>query len=919
MIHRCFSMIPHLVFNTARKLKRKNYKHLILTLVAFLLLFFIYTDYYESTSRTALAVLKATFAIFQTDDIELGTKIYKKLRFDTSPTWIDEYELQKDLLTIKIGPNQGKTLTSIDELEFYDSDPRIIWSVYLKYLTNENEMDSGLPFSWYDWADFHDYNKLIASKDSNLSCSFIFETAFDLEKLKSLERDLSEPLFTEERAKYNDPFWYKNARKLSTGADMTLLPNHCTDNKSSSWKFNTPFVVTDLYDKMRPEVYDFHTRNYILNTLSAPLSLTFLNSDQDCFRIILDQTNRSNMIESGLLAKYLASEEDVNEVIFDHHKVYGEFLTSPQAETYKINIEGTNKNVYNDELVHLNPDDFDFDVNAKIHELETRLDTLSVHDVHYLESLKTSVATHPALARKYFSEARNLQQVKGLGHHRDKTFFYKNMDINSQEYANRLNSMIRTFQKFVKANGLISWLAHGTLFGYLYNGETFPWDNDFDLQMPIKHLHYMSQYFNQSLILEDPREGNGRFLLDVGDSLTIREKGNGDNNIDARFIDIDSGVYIDITGLSVSPEPFKSNIEPFIDANEFNETKSSLQDITSKMESNQEENGNSLATMTLANLLNYAKDHSEDFDKDTVKLISKTIKSEENEIKAASNLLKNLDRKQRLYMNRKFHVYNCRNRHFTTLGLLSPLINTNFHGVTALIPHQHISILRDEYKLPEKFGFLTFEGRVFLPELKYWLNFPILKKVANLNNGNANLPKLQSPLNAPSFSELYLLYSNAIRLGFHDLFGILFSSFDVTTYRLKELEIQYDETLDIEEKLRLLSLMRDKAAPTLKSPGKDPYTYNYETRMWNSFSKNVVDKNSVDNIREYVDFFNLDKLWRQIEQLEQRSLNMLKIENDDGGKVDLNKYGLNLFTGETKMDNHIFKYDHMNITSPVVN
>ena len=98
----------------------------------------------------------------------------------------------------------------------------------------------------------------------------------------------------------------------------------------------------------------------------------------------------------------------------------------------------------------------------------------------------------------------------------------------------------------------------------------------------------------------------------------------------------------------------RSNIEPFIDANEFNETKSSLQDITSKMESNQEENGNSLATMTLANLLNYAKDHSEDFDKDTVKLISKTIKSEENEIKAASNLLKNLDRKQRLYMNRKF-------------------------------------------------------------------------------------------------------------------------------------------------------------------------------------------------------------------------------------------------------------------------
>ena len=40
------------------------------------------------------------------------------------------------------------------------------------------------------------------------------------------------------------------------------------------------------------------------------------------------------------------------------------------------------------------------------------------------------------------------------------------------------------------------------------------------------------------------------YLLDVNPAIHERERGNGNNIIDARFIDTTTGLYIDITGLS---------------------------------------------------------------------------------------------------------------------------------------------------------------------------------------------------------------------------------------------------------------------------------------------------------------------------------------------------------------------------------
>ena len=116
--------------------------------------------------------------------------------------------------------------------------------------------------------------------------------------------------------------------------------------------------------------------------------------------------------------------------------------------------------------------------------------------------------------------------------------------------------MIRVWFQLMETYGYTSWINYGNLLGWKFNGLNMPWDTDIDVQMPIVELDRLAMNLNQTLIIENPRFGNARYWLEISPSY-IRQ-GNGKNHIDARFIDIHSGLYIDITGLSTEemiPEP----------------------------------------------------------------------------------------------------------------------------------------------------------------------------------------------------------------------------------------------------------------------------------------------------------------------------------------------------------------------------
>lgn len=80
-----------------------------------------------------------------------------------------------------------------------------------------------------------------------------------------------------------------------------------------------------------------------------------------------------------------------------------------------------------------------------------------------------------------------------------------------------------------------------------------PWDWDIDTQVSGSTLAYMGEHYNQThydyVLNEDPPVKR-TYLLDVNPAAVERERGNGLNIIDARWIDTRNGLYIDITGLS---------------------------------------------------------------------------------------------------------------------------------------------------------------------------------------------------------------------------------------------------------------------------------------------------------------------------------------------------------------------------------
>ncbi|KAJ5091686.1 hypothetical protein NUU61_006556 [Penicillium alfredii] len=136
-----------------------------------------------------------------------------------------------------------------------------------------------------------------------------------------------------------------------------------------------------------------------------------------------------------------------------------------------------------------------------------------------------------------------------LGHY-DVRFF--TASGSHAERTQALTHMIRAYLNFFDKNKLETWIAHGTLLGWWWNGKILPWDWDIDTQVLDTTLAYLADNFNHTIVEYKSPDSlvRRRYLLDINPWSRQRESGQGLNIIDARWIDIHTGLYIDITGVS---------------------------------------------------------------------------------------------------------------------------------------------------------------------------------------------------------------------------------------------------------------------------------------------------------------------------------------------------------------------------------
>lgn len=232
-------------------------------------------------------------------------------------------------------------------------------------------------------------------------------------------------------------------------------------------------------------------------------------------------------------------------------------------------------NLYNDKLtvknitrlqskVTLNSSDFIFDSTHEIEALRGKLEnqSITINELKHLEYLKYADDLVDKTDRYFKYPWIYTDIVQGNSHHIAYPFF--NRYIGDRERQSVLHHMIRVWFQLMESYGYQSWINYGSLLGWKFNGLNMPWDTDIDIQMPIQQLNQLTQELNKILVLENPRFGNGRYWLEI--SPTYIRQGNSKNHIDARFIDITTGLYIDITALSFDKDitpPFETSEDSF--------------------------------------------------------------------------------------------------------------------------------------------------------------------------------------------------------------------------------------------------------------------------------------------------------------------------------------------------------------------
>ncbi|RCK67518.1 hypothetical protein Cantr_03343 [Candida viswanathii] len=509
-------------------------------------------------------------------------------------------------------------------------DPRFTFGLLLQYI-NAQENVHGLEIPSFHWSDYVDMTSLemslfarekrkcltfdVTRKNprTNLRDDLVYHNLYCIDDLQ-----IDEILNDEKEVAKHDAVFIERLRDISKYPISTGFHVFAWSGRNS--KNNRPLLG----------------KSYVMDFMPPPSTLVFLLPDSKRVQFNINQNNRKKLTYTPEIFK--------QDVVVDLNQEVRQLLEKLPAEDH-LPYEK-----------HLKHKAFVDNSQEMLDSLRQQESSLNQTDRHYMMSLENSLAiSNPP---KYFYEGKLLMKEANFaaGGHYDWRFMDQLVN-NTPKLAISIHQLIKTWLRLTNQYGLSTWIAHGSLLSWYWNGLQFPWDSDIDVQMPIQDLHKLSRHFNQSMIVDFGNDESnlkyGRFFLDVSNIISHRTRGNGNNNIDARFVDVETGLYIDITGLALS------------------ETKAPVR-YNSLLHGSGLERSSMDATITQQLRNNYLQ------------------------------------------------AYNCRNNHFSRLSELSPLRLSLAEGEFAYVPSEFETMLKIEYG-EKSMANVDFRGYVYLPKLRLWV------------------------------------------------------------------------------------------------------------------------------------------------------------------------------------------------------
>lgn len=504
-----------------------------------------------------------------TDFHAAAFKLFSKVESETSRFWLADSSLSH--LTAQVSPESVFAPDGQEPQGFY-FDPRLTLAAYFEELRKLGslEVPHTLPFHWSDWVDLSVLNEqYLASPVMQMTCDRI---------RRKVRGRPNTDYFCRSRDAITDDEVHQLGYKSRTNLPPGLVFGHCTHDHAS---FNDHRVYLG--------------RAYLLAYLPKPYKVIVLSKDRGTYEFNVDQSKNpeQRMVNNGMIDRYTqkylkqpaASLLDLKTPFeVDHLKVYKKL----QKEITPTIMPDSEDELHMRAVVNSPPDTakdinltdlhFDYPPEMILNQIKEyqAMTNRSVFEENFYQGLLECSKYNSQNEPVYFKMATlNVQERKNskkdFGWHYDWRFFndalfYEKPGWTAQERIVRsqiiLERLLRNWNRFAEEKGIVTWIMHGPLLSWYWDGLMFPFDIDIDIQMPISELVRLSKNYNQTLVVEDPTEGYGRFLIDVGSYIHNRDIAKS-NYIDARFVDVDTGIYIDITAIAKSganlPEEYKKN------------------------------------------------------------------------------------------------------------------------------------------------------------------------------------------------------------------------------------------------------------------------------------------------------------------------------------------------------------------------
>ncbi|KAK7606536.1 LicD family-domain-containing protein [Phyllosticta paracitricarpa] len=181
---------------------------------------------------------------------------------------------------------------------------------------------------------------------------------------------------------------------------------------------------------------------------------------------------------------------------------------------------------------------------AFVHAAPTTIPRLQKRDADFLSVKTKNRKDHSGKkgdpADKYFHESTFHPHYDGR---------FAETTLSYDDRLSNLTALVQTYLSTMHDIGAETWIMHGSLLGWWWNRKIMPWDTDIDVQISEQSMHYLASYYNMSVHhFNIPGTDRSRdYMIEVNPHYTNGSTKDWLNVIDARWIDTDTGLFIDIT------------------------------------------------------------------------------------------------------------------------------------------------------------------------------------------------------------------------------------------------------------------------------------------------------------------------------------------------------------------------------------